>query len=266
MKAKNGFTLIEILIVVAIIILLAALLFPAFSRARENARRAGCMSNLKQIGLGIAQYTQDYDERLPQPWTYVRFDGTKWVKNPSTASDGKYGSWRVFIKPYVKSTAIFQCPSNPKRNASAGDGEFHISYGCNYSNWNYVRGSGQSDGPMFMDYSGSIGVTKPPQHLAQINNPSQVWIVTEMTSDGPFAPYDQKADELDEFATELFAGHFGRANWLFLDGHVKALKPSQTAIPLNMWIPNATGQAPSNGSYYIRDKLLYADTYWQNHS
>lgn len=64
-KGSKGFTLIEILVVIAIIALLAAILFPVFARARENARRTSCASNLKQIGLGIMQYTQDYDERMP---------------------------------------------------------------------------------------------------------------------------------------------------------------------------------------------------------
>src|SRR5690606_29481911 len=61
----TGFTLIELLVVIAIIAILASILFPVFARARENARRASCLSNLKQIGLGIIQYTQDYDERYP---------------------------------------------------------------------------------------------------------------------------------------------------------------------------------------------------------
>ena len=69
----SGFTLIELLIVIAIVAILAAILFPAFARARENARRASCQSNLKQIGLGLAQYIQDYDERysmtIQQPTT-----------------------------------------------------------------------------------------------------------------------------------------------------------------------------------------------------
>jgi len=62
---KSAFTLIELLVVIAIISILAAILFPVFGRARENARRASCMSNLKQIGLAIMQYTQDYDEKYP---------------------------------------------------------------------------------------------------------------------------------------------------------------------------------------------------------
>ena len=64
-RSEKGFTLIELLVVIAIIAILAAILFPVFARARENARRASCQSNLKQIGLGILQYTQDYGRRFP---------------------------------------------------------------------------------------------------------------------------------------------------------------------------------------------------------
>ena len=73
--AKTAFTLIELLVVIAIIAILAAILFPVFARARENARRSSCSSNLKQIGLGIVQYTQDYDEKLPpvvRDWRQVK--------------------------------------------------------------------------------------------------------------------------------------------------------------------------------------------------
>jgi prepilin-type N-terminal cleavage/methylation domain-containing protein len=62
-KVKRGFTLIELLVVIAIIAILAAILFPVFARARENARRASCQSNLKQIALGVFMYNQDYDEK-----------------------------------------------------------------------------------------------------------------------------------------------------------------------------------------------------------
>jgi prepilin-type N-terminal cleavage/methylation domain-containing protein len=64
-RKRTGFTLIELLVVIAIIAILAAILFPVFARARENARRASCQSNLKQIGLAVYQYTQDYDEKCP---------------------------------------------------------------------------------------------------------------------------------------------------------------------------------------------------------
>jgi prepilin-type N-terminal cleavage/methylation domain-containing protein/prepilin-type processing-associated H-X9-DG protein len=98
-RTNWGFTLIELLVVIAIIAILAAILFPVFSRARENARRASCQSNMKQLGLGFMQYTQDYDERLPlgnfPPNVYT---GIGWASN---------------IMPYVKSSQVFRCPSDP---------------------------------------------------------------------------------------------------------------------------------------------------------
>jgi len=92
---KRGFTLIEILVVVAIIALLAAILFPAFERARENARRASCQSNLKQLGIAIFSYTQDYDEHLPLSF------------------QSNYGQgWAGRLYPYLKNTQIYRCPSD----------------------------------------------------------------------------------------------------------------------------------------------------------
>ena len=96
-KSRFAFTLIELLVVIAIIAILAAILFPVFARARENARRASCQSNLKQIGLGWLQYAQDYDERVA-PATI----------NGCTAAAF---SWPVILHPYIKSTQIYVCPS-----------------------------------------------------------------------------------------------------------------------------------------------------------
>jgi prepilin-type N-terminal cleavage/methylation domain-containing protein len=93
----NGFTLIELLVVIGIIAILASILFPVFARARENARRASCQSNLKQIGLGIMQYTQDYDERFPNAGSAYDLPG------PVDAT------WDLVIQPYVKSTSPGSC-------------------------------------------------------------------------------------------------------------------------------------------------------------
>src|SRR5437879_6461586 len=66
---RRAFTLIELLVVIAIIAILAAILFPVFAQAREKARGAACLSNGKQMGIGLMMYAQDYDERLPRVWT-----------------------------------------------------------------------------------------------------------------------------------------------------------------------------------------------------
>src|SRR4028119_227565 len=96
---SRGFTLIELLVVISIIAILAAILFPVFARARENARRSSCQSNLKQIALGIKQYTQDYDELFPNQI------------NPNASSARPPVAWADAIQPYIKSLQLYQCPS-----------------------------------------------------------------------------------------------------------------------------------------------------------
>ena len=98
----SAFTLIELLVVIAIIAILAAILFPVFARARENARRSSCQSNLKQIALGIKQYTQDYDEQFPNQ--VATFTVTATTPSPV--------GWADTIQPYIKSLQVYQCPSD----------------------------------------------------------------------------------------------------------------------------------------------------------
>jgi len=100
---RSGFTLIELLVVIAIIAILAAILFPVFGRARENGRRAACQSNLKQIGLGLMQYAQDNEERVPVACTDANGDGT--------CVAGTDAVWMGVLQPYMQNTQIFTCPS-----------------------------------------------------------------------------------------------------------------------------------------------------------
>ncbi len=125
-KTKKGFTLIELLVVIAIIAILAAILFPVFARARENARRSSCQSNLKQIGLGVFQYIQDYDERYP-----LGIADTGGTANSLDAGDQ---GWAQMMQPYLKSVQIFQCPSETNagtNNPNVGDTANYTDYWMN---------------------------------------------------------------------------------------------------------------------------------------
>jgi len=118
-RKQEAFTLIELLVVIAIIAILAAILFPVFAQAREKARGASCTSNMKQIGLALKMYAQDYDERyfssgsLPAEgdpgWAHRIADGNNLIRLM-----GGGLSW--FCQPYVKNQGIFKCPSDTGEN------------------------------------------------------------------------------------------------------------------------------------------------------
>ena len=112
-KRTPGFTLIELLVVIAIIAILASILFPVFARARENARRASCMNNMKQLALGALQYFQDNDGRMMR----ANFDNSSSLSN----------NWDM-LQSYLKSDQLLFCPSAPGYTGAKG-ASYAVQYG-----------------------------------------------------------------------------------------------------------------------------------------
>ncbi|HEX8464634.1 MAG TPA: DUF1559 domain-containing protein [Abditibacterium sp.] len=216
---RRAFTLIELLVVIAIIAILAAILFPVFGRARENGRRASCQSNLKQIGLGLIQYSQDYDETLVADW-YAP-EGAPTSTHPQSEPIGRY-KWMDAIYPYTKSEQIFTCPS------ATGEGAIPwVYYGKltavteKYGSYSIMHGYG----------AGKSGRTPPVSHpsagenvrLAQAESPTTTaWVMDGNNSDPAF--YVQVSGAATLLPIE--SRHLETLNVLFLDGHVKAMKLS----------------------------------------
>jgi prepilin-type N-terminal cleavage/methylation domain-containing protein/prepilin-type processing-associated H-X9-DG protein len=226
--SKRGFTLIELLVVIAIIAILAAILFPVFGRARENARRSSCQSNMKQIGLGIAQYTQDFDEKMPVAY---------W-----TPAANQQMSWKDAIQPYVKSKQLFACPSNPVNNVGTYQsvGAMPSSYSPNSTQLQGAFGSsgGTADAgstpafsiSTFQFASSTIQVCESTFTNSDYNICNAYFGVTNRTSAG------------NQGSTYQYNGHLSMGNYLFADGHVKAMKALSTVSTtmggsggVNMW-------------------------------
>ena len=237
-SSTNGFTLIELLVVIAIIAILAAILFPVFAKVREKARQSSCASNEKQLGLAFAQYTQDYDEKLPV-----------------LVTAGNFYQWPYYIMPYVKSTNVFMCPDDNGANHTATPNYDRESYGMNIA---------LSGGDQYSSIS-----------LAQLNFPDQLCLLAEdfldpvanqgfgyqgtnsaSTFNGgyPKVWYSGSGTPIttdttptgNDFASPI-ARHSGGLNICFADSHVKwqtfnsvFTPPTGVAIAnFRLWHPNA---------------------------
>jgi prepilin-type N-terminal cleavage/methylation domain-containing protein/prepilin-type processing-associated H-X9-DG protein len=232
-KSKTGFTLIELLVVIAIIAILAAILFPVFARARENARRASCQSNLKQIGLGFAQYTQDYDEHYP---VYIPSNGVSGAR--------PYG-WADALDPYLKSTQIFQCPSESTGPVASPESSGYTDYAYNLWIGGYYTTSSAS-----RQAGLSLSVLTQPTLSVMLCDFQTGTAFSYVTGGNPgyadsgtfYAPVDTGLAKVPKAPRHLDGGNFA-----FADGHVKWFKGNPTTdIMSNVYGAGTPGSVSGN--------------------
>ncbi len=218
-RTNRAFTLIELLVVIAIIAILAAILFPVFGRARENARRSSCQSNMKQIGLGILQYNQDYDEK--QIYAFIATPGV----------GNGYSRWQDTVQPYIKSYQLVVCPSDAtpasdttapviRKNRAEDNGAFDSSYAVNSVT---LLGAAEyvPTPPMinfFVTQPISIVQYEEAATTILLADAKQLEINTYLQTDwGNEVPADMRVAKR----------HLEGATYLFADGHVKWLRDSK---------------------------------------
>jgi prepilin-type N-terminal cleavage/methylation domain-containing protein/prepilin-type processing-associated H-X9-DG protein len=215
----NAFTLIELLVVIAIIAILAAILFPVFAQAREKARQATCMSNLRQIGLGTLMYAQDYDERLFPPSYLVPgsnpFELQYWYNHVTYPLPGTFRPERGLLQPYMKNVAIQECLS-----AAANPGNNTLLNGLGYGlNQDYL---------FPRDSAGNFA----PVSLAAVRVVAETVLMADTAGFGGSAGAvtlgrNSVLERPSNPRRPSFHGrHNGLGNTLWLDGHVKAFTPT----------------------------------------
>jgi prepilin-type N-terminal cleavage/methylation domain-containing protein/prepilin-type processing-associated H-X9-DG protein len=209
---KPAFTLIELLVVIAVIALLAALLFPAFAGARNKARQATCVSNLKQIGLAAALYLQDYDEHYPL--------GHSPTDDPITrADDNGYEMHFIdLMRPYIRNTrnqGVWRCPNDRSRlfDVDKVDNtttkELRVSYSIN----------------AWFEYGAPVTAVAEPARKVYVlestdDDHFHWWELGRHAVGDPIPPLDQLPQK-ELLVQVAMIRHHGGANYLFADGHVK---------------------------------------------
>jgi prepilin-type N-terminal cleavage/methylation domain-containing protein/prepilin-type processing-associated H-X9-DG protein len=205
---QQGFTLIELLVVIAIIAILAAILFPVFAKVREKARQTACLSNEKQIGLGIAQYVEDYDETTPCGAGLQNYNNQQ--------------GWAGSVAPYLKSSQIFTCPDD----STVDKYLTVISYGLNANLADNPSGAPVSLSKfvsptktvLLFELNGALDDVTSFQNdqYSPVGDGVQLPLGC-LYSTGPLANVTIPAGK----ASWYVARHTNGSNYLYADGHVK---------------------------------------------
>jgi prepilin-type N-terminal cleavage/methylation domain-containing protein/prepilin-type processing-associated H-X9-DG protein len=205
---RNGFTLIELLVVIAIIAILAAILFPVFAQAREKARGTTCLSNMKQLGLGVNMYLQDYDGAYPLAW----------YNTPQYGFD-------CVLQPYVKNLQVFGCPSH-KNTPRWWDG-YKKYYNIDKPG---IPAGYSMNGDLSALLTGPDG--RSGRNEASVSQPADTIMMTEIwDTRGPSTGPEHEIFNTawaDVCSRVPFRIHQGGSNFNFADGHAKWEKVEKT--------------------------------------
>jgi prepilin-type N-terminal cleavage/methylation domain-containing protein/prepilin-type processing-associated H-X9-DG protein len=239
MKKRTGFTLIELLVVIAIIAILAAILFPVFAQARERARQATCLSNLKQTGTALMMYTQDYDEWNP-PMIHNNAIQDSWADFNNPAYPGQTPNFLGSLTPYTKNNRIYGCPSAPDIT-TGNPGDQAITALSRTS------------------YLGNAVVMH--RSIASIPNPADIVYLQELFNARGRAFLRPRATSTARTVYKWWyfprttgqadvwnytAHHFNGGNVLFCDGHAKHLNVKFMRSPLFGLLPDKPIEATAN--------------------
>jgi len=228
--SERAFTLIELLVVIALIAILAAILFPVFARAKDKAKQATCLNELKQVGMALAMYLDSDDGCLPDRRDLkLALPGGYKPWNSWPASDPRAGWAAIVLQPYTKNMEIWSCPGSAGVFADVVQVMQPInadpkSPKTTFWMWRFDR----TDDPVPLDNLWGKTEDQAVSDLQQAGNPQAGY--PEGVADVEIAvdPYFPKTINSVEERLKGKAAHFGGRNRLFLDTHAKFLKDHRT--------------------------------------
>lgn len=245
---RRGFTLIELLVVIAIIAILAAILFPVFARAREQARATTCISNLKQLGLGIMMYVQDYDETFPVPNMQAMVQsptdicGEVYGGHAGIGTGGNYQEPAAWIQqysigaqlyPYTKNWQLWACSSDSGVTTQWQMRKRWTSYHYRFFFYSGFVSTSPAGLPGNAGNCGSVFGPLTPVKESSLSKPADTFVFHEL-----WVFHDNRTEPLAWLSGKnpnSGMGATAKMNFTFADGHAKSYPVDAILLRAPWW-------------------------------